>query len=105
MTESNQRPPRTTLLAPSSEAVHSQTFPIRSWTPYGLRPSGNLSTGVIPPNRFPVLALVGSNRSPHGNRRPSGPLAAFSHSCSVGNRFPTASQYCCASYQDGPTTG
>ena len=42
---------------------------------------------------------------PHGNRRPSSPRAAFSHSASVGNRLPAHAQYAAASCQLTCVTG
>src|ERR1700733_13962749 len=41
----------------------------------------------------------------HGKRRPSGPRAAYSHSSSVGRRFPAHAQYVFACSQSTQLTG
>src|ERR1700716_4386841 len=85
-------PPRTTGLPwPSSLAVHSETLPAISQTPYGLRSTFQTPTSVQPgpdgntPSKLAAFAIM---LVPQGYRRPSVPRPAFSHSSSVGRRRP-----------------
>src|ERR1035441_3704457 len=78
-----------------------------SRTPSAVFPFGNKPTGVgcpIVPAKFAREASSGG-WSPHGYLLPLGPLAARSHSASVGNRPPAQEQYAAASNQLTPTTG
>src|SRR3972149_7104559 len=52
-----------------------------------------------------MFPLYASNLSPHGKALLSTPLAAFSHSGSVGSLFPSHRQKSFASYQLTKTTG
>ncbi len=85
-------PPRSTresLLLLYQLAHHSQTFPAMSWQPKGLTLFTYFVTEVVPLIPDPSqLHLSLSKSSPQGYVRPSVPRAAFSHSCSVGNRLP-----------------
>src|SRR5437016_418112 len=77
-----------------------------SWAPYGLTPPGYEPTGAVLPTLLSKLfARLESHCSPLGYSRPSTPRAAFSHSASVGNRWPAHWQYALASCQVTPTTG
>src|SRR5512140_3843021 len=55
------------------------------------------------PHAFSRLAL--GSWSPHGYIRPSLPRAAYSHSASVGNRFPAHVQYATAWFQSTQLIG
>src|SRR5207245_4378631 len=67
----------------------SATFPVMSYSPYGLLPDSKEPGGARygnpseSPSRF---AWPVPNSSPHGYRRLLSPRPAFSHSASVGRR-------------------
>ena len=102
----NQEPPRTTRSVPDAigerwvlpgygrrrSATHSSTFPASCSTPYGLAPEGCAVTGTVVTSSViawsQTMQRDSSKASPQGQRRPSVPRAAFSHSASVGSRFP-----------------
>src|SRR5438034_1290428 len=115
-------PPRTTLYfaslepagfswppvsyPPNQSAHHSQTLPDISRSPSEVLPFGNKPTGVGCPTALSKFAREASGGAlPQGYLRPSGPLAARSHSASVGNRPPAHAQNAAASNQLTPTTG
>ena len=63
-----------------------------------LSPLYSFPTLASPPSPdAAVFAFALSNSFPHGNCLPSVPLAAFSHSSSVGSLFPSHLQYASAS--------
>src|SRR2546427_5505549 len=69
-------------------STHSQTLPSMLTAPYGLAPAGLLLTCMTPFLLATLAGAGGSGSSPHRYTRPSGPRAAFSHSCEVGRRLP-----------------
>ena len=86
----------------NGSAVHSQTLPVMSESPYPL--GGNVPTGDVP--RWPRhgnsptqrFARRGSSSSPHAKAAPSSPpRAAYSHSASVGSVAPAHAAYASAS--------
>src|SRR5690606_15668513 len=84
--------------------VNSATLPPRSYTSNGDRSPGRFPTGSVrSPSKF--LVTVSGAVFPHGNSSPEVPLAAFSHSCSVGRRAFLHSQKAWASSHAIQTTG
>src|SRR5271165_668894 len=93
-------------LGSCTSAIHSHTLPAKSAISSNPAPAGYKPTGVTRRTVSAKLALEASGiSSPQGNRPPFGPLAALSHSASVGSRTPAQLQYADASYQFTPTTG
>src|ERR1035437_5181162 len=91
---------------PNQSPHHSQTLPNRSHKPSDVFPLGNKPTGATCPRAIQFACEASSGGAfPHGYLLLCGPLAARSHSASVGNRPPAQAQYAAASNQLTPVTG
>ena len=96
----------------STSAVHSHTLPIMFESPKAL--GENASTAQVPVvgllgkapwNTFACGTPPGSSSSPHGNVVADPARAAYSHSASVGSRFPAQAAKAAASFALTCTTG
>src|SRR3954454_8635577 len=73
--------------------THSATLPAMSSAPHGEAEAGRSPASAGPPMPASTTARVRSGgTSPQGQRRPSPPLAATSHSTSLGSLAPAHSQ-------------